>query len=223
MTRVLSYVVIAFALLVTLNCLSAHGRGPAPCKPVPKKRPDYCQTVRLANECEKDSQCSPYKCCEQPCGNRICNKPKPEEPAPDETNQCPAAPKVLPDKCAYTDYMPNCKVNSDCSSGLCCPNECGVPMCSTPPGKPGQCPPPPSGATICPVSCESDADCPDTDKCCQMGCQRKCEKAQFSSSCPLVDTSINCFVKDPDLCNTDSDCSSGQSCCPTACRGTKCV
>jgi hypothetical protein len=118
------------------------------CPPVPKELPEICMRVRYASNCKTDSECKGVSCCKDQCGIQMCNYPsEPEQPVPVAPTQCSPVPDPLPDKCAYTDYMPTCKeANSECNGGgLCCPNECAVLSCSKSPEDPvppeeNQCP-----------------------------------------------------------------------------------
>ncbi|KTG05688.1 hypothetical protein cypCar_00020666, partial [Cyprinus carpio] len=79
---------------------------------------------------------------------------------------------------------------------------------------PGECPPQTSGSS-CTVSCNSDSNCPNNEKCCSNGCGRYCT-APFTvkpGQCPKPKRVPECA----ESCFHDGQCPATQKCCPTTC------
>uniref|UniRef100_A0A8C2KDW8 WAP domain-containing protein n=1 Tax=Cyprinus carpio TaxID=7962 RepID=A0A8C2KDW8_CYPCA len=80
--------------------------------------------------------------------------------------------------------------------------------------KPGECPPQTSGSS-CTVSCNSDSNCPNNEKCCSNGCGRYCT-APYTvkpGQCPKPKRVPECA----ESCFHDGQCPATQKCCPTTC------
>uniref|UniRef100_A0A8B9BVL1 WAP domain-containing protein n=1 Tax=Anser brachyrhynchus TaxID=132585 RepID=A0A8B9BVL1_9AVES len=72
-----------------------------------------------------------------------------------------------------------------------------------------------SGAALCRQSCADDSGCGAGEKCCTVGCHRRCPRspAHPGVSCPIPRDGGTCL----DLCSFDEECPWGQKCCSNGC------
>ncbi|XP_045430870.1 WAP four-disulfide core domain protein 2 [Pipistrellus kuhlii] len=76
----------------------------------------------------------------------------------------------------------------------------------------------------CTQECSSDADCPDTSKCCRAGCAAVCRVPnEKPGSCPKVDSPLTPLGLCRDQCQVDSECPDQMKCCLNGCGKVSCV
>ncbi|XP_069089649.1 uncharacterized protein [Pleurodeles waltl] len=160
--------------------------------------------------CSSDAQCkADEKCCLFGCGEQ-CVKALPVKPG-----MCPA---ILA-KCVLPLGKPECQDDGDCPLNKKCCQLCGNKCLEPATDHAGVCPsyiirkP-----LICPAvltfSCRHDWNCNADEKCCNVGCQRKCVKAlpEKMGVCPRVPLVTN--LEDIcHKCNNDKDCPGIERCC----------
>ncbi|XP_006735355.1 WAP four-disulfide core domain protein 8 [Leptonychotes weddellii] len=214
------------ALLLLLS-LSMEESTSSPIKRV-KQKPGVCPRERVICEtevpdfCTTDLQCLKHmKCCSFGCGKK-CMDPL-QEPCmlPFDEGQCNTSILRWYFDFKHQSCQPfiygGCHGNANNFISIAnCKMACSSAV------KNGQCPLFPfKDRMVCPASCKSDSDCPQTDKCCESMCGFVCAKAWTVKSgfCPRKP--MVCSKIDRPKCLKDHDCPVSQKCCSHC--GLKCL
>jgi hypothetical protein len=132
-----------------------------------------CTTVKGSDGCNTCS-CTPVcgPVCEKVCKNGYVLDKKGCPTC--ACNPCSAMPKEMPAICMRARFASNCKGHSDCNGGSCCPNECGILMCSKPSVFSQNCPAVTTNMQCFRKDddmCSNDSDCTEPDTiCCPTPC-----------------------------------------------------
>ncbi|XP_078504432.1 uncharacterized protein LOC144762993 [Lissotriton helveticus] len=177
--------------------------------PFDPEREKQCGYLPLS-QCSSDAECRVgEKCCLFDCGFQ-CVKALPVKPG-----MCPA---ILA-KCKLPLDKPECQDDKDCPLNRKCCELCGNKCQEAVPDHAGVCPSYIIPKTlICPAvlnpSCNHDWKCKEDEKCCSVGCRRKCVKAlpEKMGACPKDPLVIN-LEEICHKCNNDKDCPGNERCC----------
>uniref|UniRef100_A0A8C5V1D7 WAP four-disulfide core domain 8 n=1 Tax=Microcebus murinus TaxID=30608 RepID=A0A8C5V1D7_MICMU len=220
----LSWRGVIFLLLLSLSL----GKTSASLGAQTKGKPGVCPRERITCEanildfCEIDLDCAGHlKCCRFACRN-MCLDPY-QEPCAQPLKEGICKLRLLR---WYFDFdRGSCKsfIYRGCfgnANNFLSFDDCTKACTSA--VKAGQCPLFPLASRMeCPPWCRSDADCPESNKCCESTCGFVCAKAWtvkagFCPRMPLV-----CPVINKPKCLQDNDCPLAEKCC-TDC-GLKCM
>jgi len=82
-------VAVSICLISVISFASASpDAGINSCPSTDHIPPEHCRNDRDPSDCFMDSECYPYKCCRQECGNYLCNAPAPACPPKQCDVQC---------------------------------------------------------------------------------------------------------------------------------------